>query len=333
VPEGSIIGRSLWPIVLVLLIGYVAADFIRNPFMPSTGSAAVPAIDATLYVSATEGGSEVETIAQRAAASLQLHGRAATVKNLVGGTSRSIADFLATKEPNDTRLLVVSSATLAQLVRDRREKLVPGAAMQAQIALDELAASRPIGLLSDDPLQIGVPQNSAYITTYGLLATMRADPGEILFGVADDAFSRENMAGLVDIAGVPGNTRFTVFPSGRQATSAMELGDTGAVLATRSALAPDVRSHQVRALPWPADHEAPDTWVAVFAPPDVSTARIEAMRSAVRALDRDPRWRKRLQHEGFTPAELPAAAFPHFLSDRVAEADRLQRISEAVEAR
>jgi hypothetical protein len=343
----SLLGRTLWPVLLVALVGYVVADFVHYPVIASTGSAAVPTPQVTLWVAATESGGEAEVVARDAAASLELHGRSTTIKTLQGGSSQAVAGFLAagrrgrgthgagsSAAPAPAQLLVLTSTTLADLARDRDEQLVPGAALEAAVAQALLRRAIPIGVLSDDPLALAVPRDAEVRTSGELLAAMRADPARQLFAIDDDAYSRDQLAALVQRAGVPGRTRFSVLPSGREAAAAMELGDANAVLTSRSALAGEARARRLRALAWPFGRgRAPVAWAMLLAPPGMPAAQVATLRRAVAALVREPQWRRVLRRQGRAPAQVGAAALPGFVPARAAEAEQLQRLAREVEGR
>jgi hypothetical protein len=52
----SRLGRALWLAFLVLLGGYVVADFVRSPFTAPKGAAAVRGAAVTIWVPAVDAG-------------------------------------------------------------------------------------------------------------------------------------------------------------------------------------------------------------------------------------------------------------------------------------
>jgi hypothetical protein len=54
----SRLGRALWLVLLVLLGGYVVADFVRSPFSAPRGAAAVRPAAVTIWAPAGEAGGE-----------------------------------------------------------------------------------------------------------------------------------------------------------------------------------------------------------------------------------------------------------------------------------
>jgi tripartite-type tricarboxylate transporter receptor subunit TctC len=325
-------------VLLTLLLGYVVADFVHNPFIAPTGSAAVPVPQITLWVAGSDGGSEAAMVARDTAAAFELRGRSTAVKTLSGGSSQAVADFLGTHRLHGTNLLVVTNATLADLARDRLARLVPGAGMQAELAQQMLGLATPIGLLSTDPVELGVPRDSAIHEPAQLIEAMRAAPEARLFALPDDTWSRAQLAALVDAAGVPGHTRFTVYSSGREAVQATRRGEAGAVLATRSALRADMRAERVRRLPWPfaprsGAAEAPRAWVALVAPPWLSHGHVVGLRRMVAELAHDARWRRALAREGRSAAPSSTGPLDELIVRRARAADAQQALARVVESR
>lgn len=324
--------------LLVLLLGYVVADFVHNPFVAPTGSAAVPVPRLTLWVAGSEADSDAAVVARDAAAALELHGTSTAVQTLPGGSSQAVADFFTARHRRGVQLLVVTNATVADLAGDRADRFVPGAGMQALLAQQLLRAARPIGLLATDSLELGVPRRSPIGDPRQLLAAMRAAPEARLFALPDDSWSRGQLALLVEAAGVPGRTRFTVYPSGAQAVDAMRRGEADAVLATRAALRADLRTERVRPLPWPFAPGAvggavPRAWVALVAPPWLPRTDVAALRRSVARLARDAHWRRALAGEGRAAAGPQPAGLDGFIDRRVDEADAVEAIARVVESR
>jgi tripartite-type tricarboxylate transporter receptor subunit TctC len=329
----SRLGRALWIGLLVVLVAYVAADFARSPFVAPNGSAAVRPPKLTLWTPAGESGGETGAVLQQTAAALELAGHSTAVKTLPGGSSEAIGDFFS-QTPSDqgTDLLVVTSTTVADLAHDRRDRLVPGAAEAAALARAMLRPVQPIGVLETDPLTLAVSRYSPIAGTDSLLAAMRSDPGSRLFGIADDTWSRVQLAALLERAGVNGHVRFSVFQSGAEAGQALETGAANTVLATRGALAEDLSEGSLRELEWPMGRsEAPRAWVAVVARPDLPAERVARLRRWFAALANDRRWRVLLRSAGRHPggdrrqlAELLRNPAP---------ADRLERLAQLVARR
>src|SRR5664279_3668649 len=192
----SRLARVLWITLVVLLGGYVVADFVRSPFVASRGSAAVRAAALTLWTPAAEAGGETGAAVRDAAAGLELDGLTVATKTISGGSSEAIAEFLARPPHGDgIPVLVLSSATFADIAHDRHDRLDPGA----------------------------------------FLSALRSAPSAQLFGISDDTWSRDELAALVNRAGVDGQVPFSVFQSGAAAAQAVETGDAAAVLAPRGA--------------------------------------------------------------------------------------------------
>lgn len=322
----SRLGRALWLVVLVLLAGYVVADFVRSPFSAPQGSAAVRPAAVTIWAPAGEAGDESEPVLGQAAAGLELAGHRTVVKTLPGGSAQALISFLSGDHPGRGQLLAITSTTLADLAHDRRETLVPGAAEEAALARILLRHSKPVGMLASEPLELAVDRGSPIRTGTELIASLTAAPGEALFGIDDDTFSRDQLAAFVERAGVDGEVRFSVFQSTGGAEQALVSGSAESVLAGRPAL----RHTSVRRLGWPLRTAPPRAWVGLVARPSVDAAHLADLRAWVAELQGEPRWRERLHGEGRDPAG-PGTRTLAGLIRHTAAADRLERMAERVE--
>lgn len=331
----SRLGRVLWIALLVLLGGYVVADFVRSPFLAPSGSAAVRPTQVTLWVPAVESGGETGAVLQQAAAMLDLEGHTTTVKSLAGGSSQAVANLLSRRRAGaGANLLVVTSTTLAQIAHDRRDQLIPGVAEEAVSARALLWRAQPLAVLERDPLTLALPASGAEISGTQLLASMRADPEQQLVAIADDPWSRVQLAALVDRAGIDGNVRFSSFQSGAETALALEDGSASLALASRGSLREDFRSGRLHELAWPFDHgRAPRSWVALVAPPGLPAAQLARLRRWVDDLLRNPLWRTRQRRDGRQPGAPGARRPTALLRDGFSRADRQELLAQRVEDR
>ncbi len=328
----SRLGRALWLVLLVLLGGYVVADFVRSPFSAPRGAAAVRPADVTIWAPAGEAGDESGPVLGEAAAGLELGGHPAVVKSIPGGSAEALISFLSRRRPGHGALLAITSNTLADLAHDRRETLVPGAAEEAALARALLRRAKPVGILASDPLQLAVERGSPIRSGQELVASLVAAPGELLFGIGDDTFSRDQLASLVEGAGIDGEVHFTVFQSAAGAGGSIESGTADTVLAGRSALRADFRHGRLRDLGWPLPGPAPRAWVAVVARPNTDATELHQLREWVGALQTEPHWRAILRGEGRRPAAPGTAALASLIR-HTAPVDRLEQVAERVETR
>jgi tripartite-type tricarboxylate transporter receptor subunit TctC len=322
----SRLGRALWLVLLVLLTGYVVADFVRSPFSAPRGSAAVRPAAVTIWAPAGEAGDESEPVLGGAAAGLELAGHRAVVKSLPGGSAQALISFLSGHRAGGGQLLAITSTTLADLAHDRRETLVPGAAEEAALARALLRHSRPVGMLASEPLEVAVDRGSPVRTGSELVSSLTAAPGEALFGIDDDTFSRDQLAAFVEGAGVDGEVRFSVFQSAGDAEQALVSGSADAVLAGRPAL----RHASVRRLGWPLRSPRPRAWVGLVARPSIDSTHLAELRAWVTGLQANPQWREHLRDEGRNPAD-PGTGTLAGLIRHAAAADRLELMAERVE--
>ncbi|HEX6667375.1 MAG TPA: hypothetical protein VF081_12355 [Solirubrobacterales bacterium] len=330
----STLGRALWIALLVVLGGYVVADFVRPPFLAGSGSAAVRPAELTLWSAAGEASGETGAVVQGAAAALELNGHTSVVKTLEGGSSQAVAEFLADPPHGDgAPLLVVSSSTLANLARDRRDRLIPGAAEEAAKARELLRRSIPLGLIESDPLAIVVARDSGVESSAELLSELRESPWMRRFAIADDIWSRVQLAAMVNRAGVDGHIPFSVFQSGAETGEAIVNGAANTAVATRGALREDVQAGRLRELPWPFAGEAPRSWVVLVAAPGTAPARVAGLRRWIADLSRDPSWRRELRHSGRIPGDPGSVDPEQLLRGGTARADQLELLAQRVEQR
>ena len=330
----STLGRALWIAIVVLLLGYVVADFVRSPFLAPSGSAAVRPANLTLWTASAESGGETGTVLRDAAAALELGGHSTVVKSLSGGSAQAVIEFFSqTPSSRGADLLVITSSTLADLAHDRRDRLVPGASEQAALAREMLRRAQPVGLLESDPLALAVSSNSPIQSGPELTDSMYSKPWEQLVAIADDTWSRVELAALVNRAGVNGHIRFSVFQSGAEAGQAIEIGAANSVVATRGAIHDDVARGLLRELDWPfSDGRAPRAWVALVARPDQANATLLRLRSWVAELRRDRHWRAQLSRAGRFAGGPETERLLELLHSP-AKADRLERLAQRVERR
>jgi tripartite-type tricarboxylate transporter receptor subunit TctC len=322
----SRLGRALWLVLLVLLGGYVVTDFVRSPFSAPRGAAAVRPAAVTIWAPAGEAGEESGPVLNQAAAGLELGGHATVIKTIPGGSARALISFLSHSRPGGSQMLAITSTTLADLAHDRRETLVPGAAEEAALARALLRRSKPVGMLASDPLELAVERGSRVGDGAELLASLRAAPGEQLFGIGDDTFSRDQLAAFVEGAGVDGEVHFSVLQSAADAGQAIATGAAAAVLAGRPAL----RHEGLRELGWPLPTPQPRAWVALIARPSVSSADLDTLRAWVDDLQTEPHWRAHIRAEGRDPADPGTRTLARIIR-HTAPADRLEKVAEMVE--
>jgi hypothetical protein len=322
----SRLGRALWLVLLVLLGGYVVADFVRSPFSAPRGAAAVRPAAVTIWSPAAEAGDESGPVLSEAAAGLELGGHRAVVKAIPGGSTQALISFLSRRHPGRGQLLAISSTTLADLAHDRHETLVPGAAEEAALARALLRHAKPVGMLASAPMEVAVDRDSAIRNGSELVATLAAAPGEGVFGIDDDTYSRDELAAFVDGAGVDGEVHFSVFQSASEAEGAIAAGSAEMVLAGRPAL----RGGRLHTLGWPIPEPQPHAWVALVARPSVGARELADLRTWITSLQDERHWRANLRAEGRRPADPGTRALASLIR-HTAAADHLEQVAEQIE--
>jgi hypothetical protein len=181
-------------------------------------------------------------------------------------------------------------------------------------------------MLSSNPLELAVERGSPIRDGSELVAALAAAPEELLFGIDDDTFSRDQLAAFVQGAGVDGEVHFSVFRTADEANQAIATGAAEAVLVGRPAL-DDPRLH---ILGWPLPTPQPRAWVGLVARPSIGAAELADLRAWLARLQTDRHWRSHLRAEGRRPADPGTRALARLVR-HTAPADRLERVAERVE--
>jgi len=337
---------------MLVLLAHAVSDLLHHPFLGDTGDAATVDAHLTLWVPGTEAGGPSEAVARQAAASLQLTGRPATVKVLrQGGAAGAVTRFLG-DEPGHARpadLLVVSSATVADLARGRSDAVFGGVATAAGDAEEALRAARPVAVLAEDELQLAVRPASRVRSGAQLAHELSRRPRAHLVAIEGDAWTKAQLGRLVQRAGVSGRVAYRAYPSGAEAALGLAAGEADVVLAPRSELQAEVAAGHLRVLRWPSrDGVAPRAWTALVEASGLKPGQHARVRDELARLADDPQWRRALRAAGRAVPEAGTAravraaraaraargatAVPRgFFARRVAEATWLQRVTAGLE--
>jgi tripartite-type tricarboxylate transporter receptor subunit TctC len=146
--------------------------------------------------------------------------------------------------------------------------------LQAALAQRLLARARPARLLGADPLAIAVRRGSPIRNVAQLVAQLRSAPQARVFATTGENWATDDLAALVDGAGVDGVVPYLVYPSSEEAALALAAGAAEVLLAPRTAIAAQVRAGALRELAWSAGARRPAPfWVALVAAPGVAPGR------------------------------------------------------------
>lgn len=307
--------RFAWPLLLVLVLGFVGSDLVRHPFRPfqPRADAADRGDGLRLSVAGTEAdGSLVPVVASLARAL----GGGARAERLPGATTTAVETVLGLADGSDRRLLVLTPQTLVQLQRDRHERIVPGVAVRAERAWQQLVRARPVAMIAADPLVLSVRDGARLRTVAQLSHGLRAAPGRRVFGIEDDSWTRAALATLVRSSGVEGTVSYRPFASAREAAIAVADGQVDLLISTRAAAQAVPEHPRLRTLAgaWPG--AAPSRWIALVAPPSTSAATLDGLRSRLdRTLGGD-RWPRTLAAHGLSPSDVDVAPGPFLASER-----------------
>ena len=335
VPPNHLLARALWPALLLTAIAFVVVDFVRHPYLGSESQASiVPKAHLTLWLAETEAAGESGALVREIADSLLLRGRPAAVGLLSGGSSQAVTSFLDGRRSTD-QLLAVSSETLADLAQERTSTLPGEEPLRAARAQRLLARAVPIGVFGGEPLTIAVTPSSPVHDVGQLLAQLRLSAQAHVFAITDENWATDNLATLVQDAGVEGVVPYRVFSSAQDASLALAAGSADVVLASRGALLPDIRARRLRLLGWPeAAGRPPRSWVELLAAPGMPASDIAALGRRIDALTRDIRPGSAFGGAGRIPLEpVTGAHLRSFLVTQMARIAELQQIALRVERR
>ncbi|HXC45321.1 MAG TPA: hypothetical protein VNU24_01850, partial [Solirubrobacteraceae bacterium] len=178
-------------------------------------------------------------------------------------------------------------------------------------------------------LTIAVPRDSPIHSVGELLGELRASPQRHVFAITDGSWAADNLAALVQDAGIEGYVPYRIFPSTEEATLALAAGSADVVLAPHGTILPELRARTLRALRWPATAGgAPSSWIELFAVRGTSPAQVARLRRQLLALTRDPAWRALLRRGGQAPAAaLSSLRLRSFLPAQMQRAAGLQQLA------
>lgn len=325
-------GRTLWLAVVILVAAFVLADFVRSPLLPSNGAGAIAAPKVTLWVPGPEAAGPAGQVAAGAAAGLDLAGHPTVVKRLDGGISAALAALLSRPARRGSDLLVLSSATVAGIGRDRTDHIVPGAAGAAVEAAALLRRSPAIGLLARERLELATRFGSGIDGDRALVETIRESPSHAVFAIPDDNWSRSELAALVERIGRGGTVPFVAYDDDDLVAHSRAEERTNLVLASRGSIAAEVGAGRLRALAWPAAAgRAPHSWVALVAPAAYRGRRLAELRGWIGQLVTEPRWRRHQRAHYRAPGHTWTPALAAMLRREAAHARPLAHPRSVVE--
>lgn len=328
--EESKLVRSLWAILLSVVVAIVIFSFARRPLLGGDGEASGFSRPLTLWVAGAEGG-QAQATARQLAGCWEMRGRPVTVGVLPGGASSSVVDFLERVHDTPDELLLITSSTLADIARDRQDQLVSEPRERAQQAVRLLAGAAPIAVLGGERLALAVRADSPVRSSSELLSAHTGQPSPPLFGVAEDTWLEGNLAALVNRSDLHGELPYRVFTSSRSAVLSLSAGEVQAVLAPYDAIGQDVRARRLRELPWPrAAGETPRAWAAIVAPNGLSAAAIRTLREQTGGLCTGADRRRLLRKDGIAQIAAATVGLEGFVSEGVREASRRQTLVQRI---
>lgn len=337
-PESSL-DRTLWTLVLLVVIAVVLASFAQRPLFGGDGEAAGFGRPLTLWVASGESGSQTEAVAHQVAACWNLNGRSVSVGVLPGSPTAAVVSFLRRPHRTADELLVVTSTTLADIAHAERVAAATETQERAEQAARLLSHAPAVTLIGSDPLTLAVRTGSPLRSTPELLSLLRAESARPQVGIAENAWLQGNLAVLAQAAGVRGQMPFSSFRSSREALASVGSNDVRVVLAPRSAVENDLRDDAVRTLQWPSTQIAgeqslashpPQAWMALLAPRGLNATQLASLRHQAGSLCTRNAWRRLLRSDGLTPASS-SNKIPHdFVRHSLGEAAQLQQLAARI---
>ncbi len=322
--------RSLWTIVLTIVVAIVIFSFAEGPLTASDEPAAALAQPLTLWVAGGEASAETETLAHQAAACWQLSGHQADVGVLPGGAVDAVGDFLHRAHGASDDLLMLTSATLSEIAYEALRPPGSPARERAQATARQLLDATPVAILGRDSTSLAVRSSSPIHNTSQLFALLRSHTSEPLLGVAAGAGLEGSLANLAQSAGVVGEMPFNAYRSSREAVVSLDAGEADAIIAPHSVLAADLRKGALRQLAWPAPVAVNQGWVAIMAPSGLNARAVASLREQAAQLCNGDGWRERLRHDGLSPVRANPDSLHELIRGGLSEAGHWQELAVRV---
>jgi putative tricarboxylic transport membrane protein len=305
----------------------LAAVFLLLPPQPAR---AEPLIDRLLIVAPAAPGGGWDQTARAMQYALEREGlvRIVEVQNVAGAAGTiGLAQFVDAQRGNGAALLVTGLVML-------------GATLWNESPVS-LAQVTPIARLTDEYEVIAVPAASPHRDLRGLVAALRAAPGQVSWGGGSAGGTDHILAGLVGVAaGVdPRRVNYIAFSGGGEAVAALLGGNVTAGVSGYSEFAPHIASGRLRALAISAPSRiagvnAPTiidqgfnvdlaNWRGVVAPPDIAPGDTRRLSTLITRMVATAAWRQTLADREWRDAYQGDAAFARYLD---AERLRIGRI-------
>jgi hypothetical protein len=316
--------------MLAAMLAFVAADFLRYPFIGSgEGRAAAPARDLTVVLPVGEAGSPFAADARALASALYGRGRSARAERGAAGAARTVLDFADRDEVDGRRLLLFSSNSLAEMQRGVHQPASGDESAEARAALAALARLRPVAAVSADRTVVAVNAAHGGATFASLAARMRSRPGSRVAGIGADAASKAALAGMVSALGVSGKVPYRVYPSGADAALALSSGDLDLVVAPRSQTLAERRRGELRTLHANGVRLTP-VWSVLLAPPSLDEGVGRTLGRRVKRALAGTVWRRHSARRGVARLRIPPGRLAGFLDGERRRAGRLAALAARV---
>jgi hypothetical protein len=331
------LSERLWHVLLAAMAALVIADLASNELIGSSkGQAATPATDVTILMPLGDAVSPLRADGRALASALDAGHHGAIARSSGLSAAATLIAFSNYADRDGGRLLLLTSAALAEVARAAR---APSGAWEADEARDAFAALsrlQPLAAISADSIAIGVRRGAAPVSLPGLVAGLGRHSGMRVTGIGIDAASKASLAGLVADLGIAGRVPYRSFPSGREATLALAGDSVDLVLAPRSQMLGAARRGEIRIV---ANGRAtgarlgPAPWSVLVAPSRIAPGVQRALRlRTARALRRSP-WMHHTATRELRPPPRAADGLHPFVLREAARARRLATLAASVPER
>jgi putative tricarboxylic transport membrane protein len=231
------------------------------------------------------------------------------------------------------------SVGLAQLVSsgkgDGNQLMVNGFVMVGALLLNKspvsLDQATPIARLTEEPLVIVVPANSAVKTAQDLVAAVKADVAKVTWaGGSAGGVDHITAALFAKAAGADASkVNYIAFSGGGESLAAILGGKVTAGISGYGEYEGQIKSGRLRAIGVTAPQRVPGVdvptfkeqgldlvianWRSVMAPPGLNDAQRKALSDTVEKMVKSPAWQEILKQKGWDDAYLPGDGFVQFL--------------------
>jgi putative tricarboxylic transport membrane protein len=245
------------------------------------------------------------------------------VQNIPGaGGTIGLAQFVTAKKRKGNAILVAGQTLQGAIITN-----------QSPVSLDQVT---PLARIVGEYEIVVVPVDSPIRTIDDLVAKLKEEPGAVSWGGGSAGSTDHILAGLImkAVGADLGKLNYIAHSGGGEALSSILGGHVTVGISGYGEFGPQVDAGKLRALAVSSEERLPGVdiptlkeqgldvaffnWRGLFAPPDIRTADLEALQTAVTGMVESQAWKDTVKQRQWTDLYQPADEFAAFLKeDRV----------------